>query len=67
MSGKIKWFNNRKGFGFISGEDGKEVFVHYSGIVGDGYRTLKTGQAVVYDVSQDDKGRDVAVNVSAVG
>lgn len=67
MSGKIKWFNNRKGFGFISGEDGKEVFVHYSGIVGDGYRTPKTGQAVVYDVSQDDKGRDVAVNVSAVG
>lgn len=65
MNGKIKWFNNRKGYGFITGADGNDVFVHYSGIVGEGYRTLKTGQDVAYDVMQDDKGRTIAVNVSA--
>lgn len=65
MNGKIKWFNNRKGYGFITGADGNDVFVHYSGIVGEGYRTLKTGQDVAYDVTQDDKGRTIAVNVSA--
>jgi CspA family cold shock protein len=46
MEGRIKWFNNSKGFGFIGGENGPDVFVHYSGIVGDGYRTLKEGDRV---------------------
>lgn len=65
MNGKIKWFNNRKGYGFISGEDGNEVFVHYSGINGEGYKTLATGQEVSYDVTRDANDRTIAVNVSA--
>ncbi|MCR5214863.1 MAG: cold-shock protein [Eubacterium sp.] len=61
--GTVKWFNEKKGYGFITGEDGTEVFVHFSGINMDGFKVLKDGQAVEYDVTQGDKGFQ-AVNVT---
>lgn len=54
--GKVKWFNNNKGFGFIEQDNGQDVFVHYSSIGGDGYKTLAEGQTVEFDVSQGAKG-----------
>ena len=54
--GKVKWFNDRKGYGFIEQEDGKDVFVHHSAIVGDGFKTLKEGQRVKFDVTEGPKG-----------
>ncbi len=54
--GKVKWFNNAKGFGFIEREAGGDIFVHYSSIKVDGYRTLKEGQLVEFIVSQGEKG-----------
>jgi CspA family cold shock protein len=55
--GKVKWFNSEKGYGFISQDDGNaDVFVHFSAIQGDGYRSLDEGAAVEYDVAQGDKG-----------
>lgn len=69
MTGTVKWFDPRKGYGFIAGSDEKDVFVHYSAIQpeheGD-FRTLRTGTSVEYDVSTDANGRDLAVNVKAV-
>lgn len=65
MTGKIKWFNNQKGYGFISGDDGKEIFVHYSGIVGEGFKTLNEGDKVTFDVADCDKGVQ-AVNFQKV-
>ena len=62
MTGKVKWFNAAKGYGFITGEDGTEVFVHFSSIVADGYKTLEDGQAVSYEVTDGEKGPQ-AVNV----
>ena len=56
MNGTVKWFNSDKGFGFITGEDGKDVFAHFSQINSDGYRTLDEGQAVSYEVAQGPKG-----------
>ena len=56
MTGKVKWFNSAKGYGFITGDDGTEVFVHFSAINSDGYKTLKDGEAVSYEVTQGDKG-----------
>lgn len=56
MQGKVKWFNAEKGFGFISRQDGKDVFVHYSHIDQDGYKSLEEGQAVEFDVVEDAKG-----------
>ena len=56
MTGKVKWFNAAKGYGFITGDDGKEVFVHFSAIDCDGYKTLDEGQAVEYEVNDGDKG-----------
>ena len=56
MTGKVKWFNADKGFGFITGNDGKDVFVHFKSIVGDGYRSLEDGQEVEYEVEETDKG-----------
>ncbi|MFU2327657.1 Cold shock-like protein CspD [compost metagenome] len=57
VSGKVKWFNNAKGYGFIN-EDGKseDLFAHYSAIEMDGYKTLKAGQAVVFEIIQGPKG-----------
>ena len=54
--GKVKWFNDRKGYGFIEQEDGKDVFVHHSAIIGDGFKTLKEGQRVKFDVTEGPKG-----------
>lgn len=67
MTGKVKWFNNQRGYGFISGDDGKEVFVHYSGIVGPEYlhKELAEAEPVEYDVIDTEKGVQ-AVNVKGV-
>ena len=54
--GKVKWFNPRKGYGFITGPDGRDIFVHYSSISGDGYRTLVEGDDVNFDVVEGEKG-----------
>jgi CspA family cold shock protein len=56
MKGTIKWFNNSKGYGFIGRETGPDVFVHYSGIIGDGYRTLQEGDRVNFEILQGPKG-----------
>ena len=56
VSGTVKWFNGGKGFGFIEQENGGDVFVHYSGIRGDGFRNLEEGQKVEFTVEQDQKG-----------
>ncbi|MEM7365485.1 MAG: cold-shock protein [Pseudomonadota bacterium] len=55
-TGTVKWFNEEKGFGFIEQSEGPDVFAHFSAIVGDGYRTLKEGQAVEFNVTQGQKG-----------
>ncbi len=54
--GTVKWFNNAKGYGFLGRDDGSDVFVHYSAIQTDGYKSLKEGEAVQYDVIQGEKG-----------
>lgn len=56
MKGKVKWFNAEKGFGFIAQEDGKDIFVHYSHINQEGYKSLDEGQEVEFDVVEVDKG-----------
>jgi CspA family cold shock protein len=56
LRGTVKWFNNTKGYGFIGRDDGPDVFVHYSAIVGDGYRTLQEGEAVEFEIVQGPKG-----------
>ncbi len=56
MEGRIKWFNNSKGYGFIGCENEPDVFVHYSGIVGDGYRTLQEGDRVSFELVQRPNG-----------
>ncbi|WP_159721993.1 cold-shock protein [Enterococcus sp. CSURQ0835] len=55
-NGTVKWFNAEKGFGFITREDGSDVFVHFSAIQGDGFKTLEEGQAVTFDVEESDRG-----------
>lgn len=54
--GKVKWFNNAKGYGFVERENGEDVFVHYTAIVGDGYKTLEEGSTVEFEVVQGKKG-----------
>ncbi len=61
-TGSVKWFSNEKGFGFIAREGAPDVFVHFSAVSGDGYRTLQEGQQVEFDVTQGAKG-DQAANV----
>ena len=64
-TGKVKWFNAEKGYGFITSEDGKDVFVHYSSINSEGFKTLEEGQTVTYDVVESDRGQQ-ANNVTVV-
>ncbi len=66
MKGQVKWFDSKKGYGFITGENGKEIFVHFSGIVSDGFKSLNEGQTVEFEVAQGAKGEQ-AVNVTVVG
>ncbi len=54
--GTVKWFNARKGYGFIATEDGRDVFVHYASISGDGYKTLAEGDIVSFDIAEGEKG-----------
>jgi CspA family cold shock protein len=54
--GTVKWFNPRKGYGFITAEDGKDIFVHYADISGEGYRTLVEGDTVTFDIVEGEKG-----------
>lgn len=54
--GKVKWFSAQKGFGFIECEDGQDVFVHFSAITGDGYKSLEEGQKVQFEIVQGEKG-----------
>lgn len=61
-TGTVKWFNDAKGYGFIAADNGKDVFVHHSVIGGSGFKTLKEGQRVKFDVTQGPKGEQ-AVNV----
>lgn len=65
VRGQVKWFDDKKGFGFISQESGKDVFVHFRAIVSPGVQTLKDGQEVEFEIQQADKGLQ-AVNVSVV-
>jgi CspA family cold shock protein len=65
LNGTVKWFNNQKGYGFISGEDGNEYFVHFTGIAGNGFRELVENQKVEFNVEDGDKGQK-AVNVTVV-
>ena len=64
-NGTVKWFNEQKGYGFITQEDGPDVFVHYSGINSSGFKTLKEGDKVTFDIEQGKKG-PAAVNVTVV-
>lgn len=64
--GTVKWFNSQKGYGFITGEDGKDIFVHYSGISTEGFKSLEQDQKVTYDIKDSEKGPQ-AVNVSVIG
>ena len=63
--GKVKWFNNQKGYGFITPENGKDVFVHHSVIQGEGYKSLEEGQEVDFEIQNGPKGEQ-AVNVTKV-
>lgn len=56
MTGTVKWFNNQKGYGFISDSEGNDIFVHYSGLVMDGFKSLEEGQAVEFEVTEGAKG-----------
>ena len=58
--GTVKWFNAEKGYGFITGEDGNDVFVHFSAIQSEGFKTLEEGQAVEFDVVQGNRGEQAA-------
>ena len=62
-TGKVAWFNNAKGYGFLTSEDGSEVFCHFSSILTDGYKSLKQGEPVEYDVEQGAAGKPQAASV----
>ena len=64
-TGKVKWFNAEKGYGFITTDEGKDVFVHYSSIQADGFRSLEEGQTVTFDIVEGDRGQQAA-NVTVV-
>ncbi|MWC28901.1 cold shock domain-containing protein [Paenibacillus sp. MMS18-CY102] len=60
MKGTVKWFNAEKGYGFIQVENGEDVFVHFSAITGDGFKTLEEGQAVEFDITDGNRGPQAA-------
>ena len=62
MKGTVKWFNNQKGYGFITDENGKDVFVHYSGLQMEGFKSIEEGASVEFDIAEGEKGPQ-AVNV----
>lgn len=62
-NGTVKWFNDAKGYGFIEQEDGDDVFVHFTGIKAEGFKTLNEGDEVTFDIEDGDKGKS-AVNVT---
>ena len=61
-NGTVKWFNSDKGFGFITGEDGNDVFAHFSAIQADGFKSLEEGQAATFDIEEGQRGMQ-AVNI----
>lgn len=61
----VKWFNDQKGYGFITGEDGKDIFAHFSAIQGEGFKSLKEGQAVEFEITTGPKGNQ-ASNIAKV-
>lgn len=63
--GTVKWFSNQKGYGFITQDDGKDIFVHYSAIGGEGFKTLEEGQRVQFEITKGPKGEQ-ATNVTKV-
>ena len=65
MTGKVKWFDSKKGYGFITAENGKEIFEHFSGIATDGFKSLNEGQSVQFEVGSGAKGEQ-AINVTVV-
>ena len=65
MTGTVKWFNAEKGFGFISREEGDDVFVHFSAIQGEGFKTLEEGQTVNFDITEGARGPQAANVVKA--
>ena len=64
LKGTVKWFNVRKGYGFVSDEDNIDYFVHFSEIRGDGFKRLREGQKVSFEPGEDDKKRSVALSVT---
>ena len=60
VNGKVKWFSNQKGYGFIQTDDGKDIFVHFSAIQSEGFKTLTQGQEVVFEISEGPKGTQAA-------
>lgn len=66
MQGTVKWFNDAKGFGFITSDEGEDLFVHYTAIIGDGFKTLAANERVTFEVRQGPKGPQAA-NVTRAG
>lgn len=66
MKGTVKWFNTQKGYGFVKNSDGKDVFVHHSNIVMDGFRSLDHGDIVTFDLGAGNDGREQAINVTPI-
>ncbi len=64
--GTVKWFNSQKGYGFITSEDGEEIFVHFSGLNMEGYKTLEDGASVEFEVTEGTNGRTQATNVTVI-
>lgn len=65
LQGTVKWFSNQKGYGFINDEEGRDIFVHFSEIVMDGFKTLKEGQKVEYELNEGERGPQ-AMHVSVI-
>ena len=66
MIGKVKWFDSKKGYGFILTDDGGEIFVHYTGIVAEGFKALTEGQNVEFEISENERGGRQAVEVKVL-